>query len=319
MKYGGNAEIINYSHTVNDSLQEQMLRTIQRTVETLQSDVPSLRPYGAQGLELPMPNIKRLKQFVQLCRGIIFPGYFVSDTYINHSERYLTGVNVEQASLILSSEIYAALCLYQESTERIDSEQLQHKAHEMAMTFIAGLPELRKMLNLDVEAIYDGDPAAESYREIVFAYPGIRALINYRVAHLLYKIGVPLLPRVITEMAHSETGIDIHPFATIGERFAIDHGTGIVIGATAIIGNNVKIYQGVTLGAKSFPTDKDGNILKGEPRHPIIEDDVVIYAQATILGRIRIGRSSTIGGNVWVTKDVPAFSKIVQNNVKNDD
>lgn len=304
---------------MNDSFQEQMLRTIQRTVETLQNDVRSLRPYGAQGLELPMPNIKRLKQFVQLCRGIIFPGYFVYDSYMHQSERYLTGVNVEQVSCIISNEIYAALCLYQEDLERVDSAMLQQKSQSMAIEFVAGLPELRRMLNLDVEAIYDGDPAAESYKEIVFAYPGIRALINYRVAHLLYKIGVPLLPRVITEMAHSETGIDIHPYATIGERFAIDHGTGIVIGATAIIGNNVKIYQGVTLGAKSFPTDKDGNILKGEPRHPIIEDDVVIYAQATILGRVRIGRGSTIGGNVWVTQDVAPFSKIVQNNVKKDE
>lgn len=303
---------------MNDTLQEQMLRTIQRTVETLQNGVRSLRPYGAQGIELPMPNIKRLKQFVQLCRGIIFPGYFGIEADFHLSERYLTGVNVEEVGSIITSEIYAALCLYQESTERLDSESLQHKAQTMAIEFVAGLPELRRMLNLDVEAIYDGDPAAESYREIVFAYPGIRALINYRVAHLLYKIGVPLLPRVITEMAHSETGIDIHPFATIGERFAIDHGTGIVIGATAIIGNNVKIYQGVTLGAKSFPTDKDGNILKGEPRHPIIEDDVIIYAQATILGRIRIGRCSTIGGNVWVTQDVAPYSKIVQNGVKKD-
>ncbi|MCQ2202520.1 MAG: serine acetyltransferase [Bacteroidales bacterium] len=303
---------------MSDNLQEQMMRTIQRTVDALQTDVRSLRPYGARGIELPMPNVKRLKQFVMLCRGIIFPGYFVTDAFIPQSERYLTGVNVEQASLILSSEIYAALCIYEEDSEKIDSHSLQVKAQGMAMKFVEGLPELRRMLNMDVEAIYDGDPAAESYREIVFAYPCIRALINYRVAHLLYKIGVPLIPRVITEMAHSETGIDIHPYATIGSRFAIDHGTGVVIGATAIIGNNVKIYQGVTLGAKSFPTDKDGNILKGEPRHPIIEDNVVIYAQATILGRVRIGEGSTIGGNVWVTQNVPPHSKIIQDNVKKD-
>ena len=156
----------------------------------------------------------------------------------------------------------------------------------------------------DVEAAYNGDPAASSFGEIISCYPIIKALINYRIAHELYVIGVPLIPRMITEMAHSETGIDIHPAATIGEHFTIDHGTGVVIGATCVIGNNVKLYQGVTLGAISFPLDENGNPIKGIPRHPILEDNVIIYANATILGRITIGQNCVVGANVWVTRDM---------------
>ncbi|MCF0191441.1 MAG: serine acetyltransferase [Marinilabiliaceae bacterium] len=296
-----------------------MLQTVHNTVERLQSEVKSMRPYGAGGMELPMPNVQRLKQIVRLCRSIIFPGYFEADTFTHQSERYLTGVNVEQINLLLSGEIYASLMLHTEGgDDRREPAKIREEAEGMTIRFVEGLPMLREMLNMDVEAIYDGDPAAESYREIIFAYPGIRAIMNYRIAHLLYEIGVPLLPRVITEMAHSETGIDIHPYATIGKRFAIDHGTGIVIGATAVIGNNVKLYQGVTLGAKSFPTDEKGNLLRGEPRHPVIGDNVIIYAQATILGRVTIGEGSVIGGNVWVTRDVAKGSKIVQENAKKD-
>ena len=154
------------------------------------------------------------------------------------------------------------------------------------------------MLATDVEAAYNGDPAAESYGEIISCYPIIKALSSYRIAHELLVLGVPLIPRIISEMAHSETGIDIHPGAQIGHHFTIDHGTGVVIGSTCVIGNHVKLYQGVTLGAKSFPLDENGNPIKGIPRHPILEDDVVVYANATILGRIRIGKGSTIGGNI---------------------
>ena len=164
----------------------------------------------------------------------------------------------------------------------------------------------------DVEAAYNGDPAALSQGEIISCYPVIKALINYRIAHELMNLGVPLIPRMITEMAHSETGIDIHPGATIGEYFTIDHGTGVVIGETCIIGNNVKLYQGVTLGAKSFPLDAEGNPIKGIPRHPILEDDVIVYSNASILGRITIGKGATIGGNIWVTQDVPAGASITQ-------
>ena len=168
----------------------------------------------------------------------------------------------------------------------------------------------------DVEAAYNGDPAAESYGEVIFCYPAIKAISNYRIAHELLELGVPLIPRIITEMAHSETGIDIHPAAKIGSYFTIDHGTGVVIGATSIIGNNVKLYQGVTLGAKSFPLDADGKPIKGIPRHPILEDNVIVYSNATILGRITIGHDATVGGNIWVTENVPAGARIVQTKAK---
>lgn len=182
-----------------------------------------------------------------------------------------------------------------------------------ASSMIDYLPELKEQLEMDVEAAYNGDPAAESYDEIICCYPVIKAMINYRVAHKMLSLGINLIPRIITEKAHSETGIDIHPAASIGHHFTIDHGTGVVIGATCIIGNNVKLYQGVTLGAKSFPLDEKGNPIKGIPRHPIIEDDVIIYSNSTVLGRITIGRGSIIGGNLWVTKGTEPGEKLMQN------
>lgn len=182
-----------------------------------------------------------------------------------------------------------------------------------ASSMIDYLPELKQQLEMDVEAAYNGDPAAESYDEIICCYPVIKAMINYRVAHKMLSLGISLIPRIITEKAHSETGIDIHPAASIGHHFTIDHGTGVVIGATCIIGNNVKLYQGVTLGAKSFPLDEKGNPIKGIPRHPIIEDDVIIYSNSTVLGRITIGRGSIIGGNLWVTKGTEPGEKLMQN------
>lgn len=177
---------------------------------------------------------------------------------------------------------------------------------------ISSLPELRETLIADAEAIYRGDPAAVSVKEVVYSYPGLKAIVNYRIAHKLHELGVAVLPRMITEMAHSETGIDIHPAATIGAGLMIDHGTGVVVGATARIGRNVRLYQGVTLGAKSFPTDEEGNAVKGIARHPVIGDNVVIYSNTTLLGRIHIGEGAVIGGNLWVTFDVAAGEKIVQ-------
>ena len=164
----------------------------------------------------------------------------------------------------------------------------------------------------DVEAAYNGDPAATSYGEVISCYPAIKAISNYRIAHQLRELGVPLIPRIITEMAHSETGIDIHPGAQIGSHFTIDHGTGIVIGETCIIGNNVKLYQGVTLGAKSFPLDEKGNPIKGIPRHPILEDNVIVYSNSTILGRVTIGKDAVIGANIWLMEDVAPGTQVVQ-------
>jgi len=204
------------------------------------------------------------------------------------------------------------LCFTCQNPEMVDMQERSKFAQGLASDFISNLPEIRRLLVTDVEAAYLGDPAANSRSEVIYCYPTIRAIINHRVGHQLLQLGVPLIPRIISEMGHSETGIDIHPGAQIGESFTIDHGTGVVIGSTCIIGNNVKLYQGVTLGAKSFPLDKDGNPIKGIPRHPIVEDNVIIYAQATILGRIRIGANSVIGGNVWVTNSLPPNSKLVQ-------
>ena len=212
---------------------------------------------------------------------------------------------------LLSDQILAGLCFCitcdEDSFETLST--LRKQAEITATKLIAKLPDIRRVLATDVQAAYNGDPAAESSAEIISCYPVIKALTNYRIAHELVILNVPLIPRMMTEMAHSETGIDIHPAATIGNYFTIDHGSGVVIGATCIIGNNVKLYQGVTLGAKSFPLDENGNPIKGIPRHPIIEDNVVVYANATILGRITIGSNCVVGANVWVTKDMPAYTR----------
>lgn len=204
------------------------------------------------------------------------------------------------------------------NTDHTDSDlkRLQESAEQKAIDFITFLPEMRRILSTDVTAMYNGDPAAQNKAEVILCYPAIRAICNYRIAHKLLELDVPLIPRIITEMAHSETGIDIHPGAVIGEYFAIDHGTGVVIGATSVIGNRVKLYQGVTLGARSFPLDENNNPIKGIARHPIIEDDVIIYSNATILGRITIGKGAVIGGNIWVTENVAPRERLVQAKAK---
>ena len=184
-------------------------------------------------------------------------------------------------------------------------------AKEIVDDFVAALPEVRRLVETDVQAAYDGDPAATSRMEVVMAYPGLYAVTIHRLAHVLYKLKVPIVPRVMSELAHSKTGIDIHPGATIGERFFIDHGTGVVIGETTVIGRNVRLYQGVTLGGLSFDKDSSGALVKGLKRHPNIEDNVVIYANATILGgNTTIGHDSEIGGNVWIKESVPPYSRV---------
>jgi serine O-acetyltransferase len=188
---------------------------------------------------------------------------------------------------------------------------VEKNAEELALRFIDELPEIKRLLYTDVQAMFDNDPAAQTYGEVIFSYPVVNTMTHYRIAHVLHKMEIPIIPRIITEQAHSKTGIDIHPGASIGEYFAIDHGTGVVIGETSIIGNHVTLYQGVTLGAKSFKYDENGNMLN-IPRHPIIEDYVTIYSNASILGRITIGHHSVIGGNIWVTNDVPPHSRIQQ-------
>ncbi len=224
------------------------------------------------------------KEISDLSRSILFPDYY-GDYTLSETEKL--------------SRLKQLVC-----PELLEEDK--------ADGFIDKLPSIRQSLHTDVVAAYNGDPAANSYEEIICCYPIIKVLMNYRVAHELLLTGVKLVPRMLTEMAHSETGIDIHPGAQIGDYFTIDHGTGVVIGETSVIGNNVKLYQGVTLGAKSFPLDADGNPIKGIPRHPILEDDVIVYSNSSILGRVTIGKGAVIGGNVWVTQDVPAGAKIIQ-------
>ena len=261
--------------------------------------------------DVSLPSQSALQEIVSLCRAVLFPSFFSNALPNEDSLLFHVGVEIEGLKKLLSEQIEATL-----STRADEKCATKKRANEIAVELISKLPNVRKTLITDVEAAYNGDPAAESYDEIICCYPVIKALINYRVAHELYLLGVPLIPRLITELAHSETGIDIHPGATIGTHFTIDHGTGVVIGATCIIGNNVKLYQGVTLGAKSFCLDENGNPVKGIPRHPILGNNIVVYSNATILGRITIGDNVVIGGNIWVTEDVPAGSVIRQGDAK---
>jgi len=277
----------------------------------------------------PMPSALVLEEIVTLCRAVLFPGYFGNASISKQNLSFHIGVNIERLHHILTSQILSGLCFDRHSenivmegcqeapNKKEEIHQLRERSESISADFIAELPNLRIVLATDVLASYNGDPAAESLDEVIYCYPGIRAICNYRIAHKLLKLGVPMIPRMITEMAHSETGIDIHPAATIGTHFAIDHGTGVVIGATAIIGKNVKIYQGVTLGAKSFPLDEKGHPIKGIPRHPILKDNVIIYSNATILGRITIGENATVGGNLWVTDDVAPNARVIQPKAKN--
>lgn len=264
----------------------------------------------------PLPSQQAVQEIIGLCRALIFPGFFGERDVNRFNITYHTGLYIEKLFAVLTNQITAGLC-FNASCEGFDLQEVKHRAKEKAEEFISGLPELRRLLYTDVRATYLGDPAAESTEEVIYCYPAIRAIANYRIAHRLVRLGVPIIPRMISEQAHSETGIDIHPAATIGESFTIDHGTGVVVGATAIIGNNVKLYQGVTLGAKSFDTDEKNNPIKGIPRHPIIGDNVVIYSNTSILGRITVGANAVIGGNIWVTEDVAEGEKLVQAKANN--
>ena len=255
-----------------------------------------------------LPSEQAVREFIALVRSTIFPGYYSSSSLHDSTITYHLGVAVERMHRVLAKQILYSLCFAEQEIckgECCNSEQ-EYKALNIAGAFISYLPELRRMLALDVEAAYQGDPAAESIGEIICCYPSLKAITYHRIAHKLYELQVPLLPRIISEIAHSETGIDIHPAARIGESFFIDHGTGVVIGATCIIGSRVKLYQGVTLGAKSFPKADDGSLIKGIERHPIIGDNVIVYSNTTLLGRINIGESARIGANMWITEDVPA-------------
>ncbi len=249
---------------------------------------------------------------MELLKEVIFPGYFGNTAVRADSIKFHMGINIDKLVKLLIIQLQHGYCFSCSENNCDDCVTCKESAEEVVVKFLGSLPEIRDKLANDVHAMYMYDPAAKGYGEIIFAYPAIKAITNYRIAHELFKLKVPIIPRIITEMAHSDTGIDIHPGAEIGENFVIDHGTGVVIGETCIIGNNVKLYQGVTLGARSFKLDPNGNPIKGIARHPIVEDDVTIYSGATILGRVKIGKGSTIGGNVWLTQDLPANSRVVQ-------
>lgn len=259
-------------------------------------------------VDVHMPSIEELGDAVDSLRSVIFPGFFRDSELKPESIRFYTGATLDRASRILHDQIKRGFCF----TCTADSacSRCEESAADITEEFTRRLPAIRELLASDARAAYEGDPAARSMGEAIFCYPSIKAVTNYRIAHELYNLQVPLIPRIITEMAHSQTGIDIHPGARIGKCFFIDHGTGTVIGETCVIGENVRLYQNVTLGAKSFPLDEDGRPIKGIARHPVVEDNVIIYSGATILGRVTIGKGSEIGGNVWIVDDVPPYSKL---------
>ena len=236
----------------------------------------------------------------------------LADEGIDHYVGHTLNMTLRELMVQIQHELH-----YNSGLETLSNEDREQSA-VITQAFAQRLPEVRKLLESDIRAAYEGDPAARNVDEVLVCYPGIMAIMHYRLAHVLHALGVSLIARMISEIAHSVTGIEIHPGAQIGGSFFIDHGTGVVIGETAIIGQNVRLYQAVTLGAKRFPVDENGTLVKGNLRHPIVEDDVVIYAGATILGRITIGRGSTIGGNVWLTRSVPPGSNISQAQMRHE-
>ncbi len=255
-----------------------------------------------------LPSRAEVIEIIQELRDLLFPGYFSHHRLTDENVRYHVGEQLDHVATALHRQIFRSL-RYRRLHQKVDGDdhsEIEEKVAGIVQAFLVRLPALREVLATDVQAAYDGDPAAKNLDEIIYAYPGLVAVTTYRLAHELLALGVPLLPRIMTEWAHSVTGIDIHPGAVIGRSFFIDHGTGVTVGETTHIGNNVKIYQGVTLGALSFPKDDRGQIIRGQKRHPTIEDDVTIYSGASILGGATfIGHGAVIGGNVFLTKSVP--------------
>jgi len=269
-----------------------------------------------QRLDRPprLPSRAVLADIIEGLATVLYPNRLGSGEQTDEGIDYYVGHTLDAKLRLLMGQIqrerrYSA---EQAGTLDPDHDTLREQSMNLVQSFVKTLPKVRALLDTDLQAAYEGDPAARSIDEVLVCYPGIAAIINHRLAHELYALGLPLIARMIAEIAHSVTGIDIHPGAQIGPSFFIDHGTGVVIGETTVIGERVRLYQAVTLGAKRFPTDESGMLLKGHARHPIVEDDVVVYAGATILGRITIGRGSTIGGNVWLTRSVPPGSNITQ-------
>lgn len=262
-----------------------------------------------------LPSRKELQKILDGLGSVLFPNRLGLPDLDGEGIDYFVGHTLDTLLRELFRQIRREL---QFVSAQLPADEIYRQAVIITREFAARLPEVRTLIESDILAAYEGDPAARSSDEVLVCYPGITAIIHHRLAHDLYKLGAPLVARIIAEIAHSATGIDIHPGAQIGDSFFIDHGTGVVIGETAVIGRHVRLYQAVTLGAKRFQKDDDGILVKGNARHPIVEDDVVIYAGATILGRITIGCGSTIGGNVWLTHSVPPGSNITQAHVRSE-
>ena len=266
------------------------------------------RLHEPRGRELPSAEL--LSEVIRGLRGALFPLRLGPPELRHDAEDFYVGHTLDTQLQALRQQILLEIRF--STPLQQGGPALESRAHGLTAEFAKALPDIRRLLDSDVLAAYEGDPAARSVDEVLLCYPGIEAMIHHRLAHELHSLGVPLLARIVAEIAHAKTGIDIHPGARIGAGLFIDHGTGVVIGETAVIGERVRIYQAVTLGARSFPTDEQGKIQKGAPRHPIVEDGVTIYAGATVLGRITLGAGSTIGGNVWLTRSVPPGSNVTQ-------
>ncbi|WP_411172368.1 serine O-acetyltransferase EpsC [Nitrosomonas sp. Is35] len=302
---------------MNNSKQTRdlLLRSAQLDVDSIVAELRTLRLASLESRnrhDRPprLPSRRILASVAEGLSAAMFPNRLgsseLADEGIDHYVGHTLNMTLRELMVQIQNELH-----YNSGLEMLSDED---RAQSIAITqsFAKRLPQIRTLLESDIKAAYEGDPAARNLDEVLVCYPGIMAILHYRLAHVLHGLGVPLIARMISEIAHSVTGIEIHPGAQIGGSFFIDHGTGVVIGETAIIGQNVRLYQAVTLGAKRFPVDENGALVKGNLRHPIVEDDVVIYAGATILGRITIGRGSTIGGNVWLTRSVPPGSNISQ-------
>jgi serine O-acetyltransferase len=302
---------------VNNSkrTRELLLRSTHLDIDSIVAELRALRVASLESRnrhDRPprLPSRKILASVAEGLSAAMFPNRLgsaeLADEGIDHYVGHILNMTLRELMVQIQHELH-----YNSGLEILSDED---RAQSVVITqaFAKSLPEVRRLLESDIKAAYEGDPAARNIDEVLVCYPGITAITHYRLAHVLHELGVPLIARMISEIAHSVTGVEIHPGAQIGGSFFIDHGTGVVIGETAIIGHNVRLYQAVTLGAKRFPVDENGALVKGNLRHPIVEDDVVIYAGATILGRITIGRGSTIGGNVWLTRSVPPGSNITQ-------
>jgi len=288
-------------------IQEKLAEYTKRIVETYKDDAP-----GAHNLDhrRRLPSLEKTITVLGKIIEVLYPGFYGNQHLTRGNVTYHIGALLDDIADDLDEQIY--LAMRNECPEEDPCGHCAQFADTAVERFIEGLPAVRRLLTLDVQAAFDGDPAAKSFSEIVLAYPGLEAVTVYRIAHSLHELEVPLLPRIMTEYAHRKTGVDIHPGAEIGQSFFIDHGTGVVIGETTVIGANVKLYQGVTLGALSFAKDERGRLIRGTKRHPTIQDDVVIYAGATILGGTTvIGKGSVVGGNTWVTHSLEPYSRVI--------